>query len=139
MPGLEISKVGNMKTKLIGQFNQRYIECLMDGEFLDHENKALDLVAACGEGGTQTLMIHAGSLTEDFFQLRTGLAGSILQKFSNYHIRVAIILKPEQVNQGRFREMVLEANRGNQFRFFYEREPAEMWLLGVGNPDNTLA
>jgi hypothetical protein len=40
------------------------------------------------------------------------------------------VLTPELVNQGRFREMVLEANKGNQFRVFYQREAAELWLAG---------
>jgi PadR family transcriptional regulator, regulatory protein AphA len=88
----------------------------------------LELVAACGEYNTDRVMLHASHLTDDFYQLRTGLAGAVLQKFANYRIRAAAVLTPEFVNQGRFREMVMEANRGNQFRVFYDRESAEAWL-----------
>jgi len=121
-----------MNTILINGINQTMIECLPGDGWLEKESQALDLVAACGESGTQNLMIHAGVLTDDFFRLRTGLAGAILQKFSNYHIRTALILSPELVNQGRFREMVLEANRGNQLRVFYNREQAVAWLCQFG-------
>ena len=74
-------------------------------------------------------MLHAANLTDDFYRLKTGLAGDILQKFSTYRIRVAAVLTPELVSQSRFREMVLEANRGSQFHVFYKLEEAEKWLI----------
>jgi hypothetical protein len=30
---------------------------------------------------------------------------------------------------GKFKDMVIEANRGNRFRFFQEKEEAEKWLV----------
>ena len=74
-------------------------------------------------------MLYAENLTEDFYQLRTGVAGDILQKFVNYYIKVVAVLTPELVYQGRFPEMVIEANRGRHFQAFYEREKAEQWLI----------
>ena len=38
---------------------------------------------------------------------------------------------PQLVNRGRFQDMVIEANRGSEFRIFYEREPAEQWLASL--------
>jgi PadR family transcriptional regulator, regulatory protein AphA len=103
---------------------------LPETDKLSSEQDALELVGVCGEYNTDRVMLHASNLTDDFYQLRTGLAGAVLQKFANYRIRAAAVLTPELVNQGRFREMVLEANRGNQFRVFYDRESAEAWLIG---------
>ena len=119
-----------MKYRLVTDFPQTSLECLPGEERLAGERQALDLVAACGENGTDRLMLHADNLTEDFYRLRTGVAGEILLKFSTYRIRVAAVLTSELVDQGRFREMVLEANRGDQFRVFYDREAAEHWLTG---------
>ncbi len=121
-----------METQQITTGGTCYIECIPSEWRLAGEREALDLVAACVEKGSNRLMLHAESLTEDFYRLRTRLAGDILQKFINYHIRVAAILPLDLVNQGRFREMVLEANRGNQFRVFQNREQAEQWLIGEG-------
>jgi len=121
-----------MEYRLVTKPNGLYIECLPDSELLDSENRALDLVAACGEASTTNLMIHAANLTPDFYQLKTGLAGNILLKFSNYHLRVAAVLTEELVNQGRFREMALETNRGSHFRIFYNPQAAEDWLLAGG-------
>ncbi len=120
-----------MNYQLIQKCNQSYLECLPSYPKLAAGDDALDLIVACGQNNTNKLMLQAENFTPDFFRLRTGVAGDILQKFSTYRIQVAAVLSPELVNQGRFREMVLEANRGNQFRVFYNRESAEQWLVGV--------
>jgi len=33
------------------------------------------------------------------------------------------------VNQGKFKEWVMETNRGNEFQVFSERDKAEEWLI----------
>ncbi len=109
--------------------NNLYLECLLGDGWIEKEADALDLVAACGENRVQRLLLYSENLSDDFYQLKTGLAGAILLKFSTYHIKVAAVLKPEQVNQGRFREMALEANRSNrEFHIFYNRPKAVEWL-----------
>ena len=121
-----------METQLISKDGKSYIECIPSGWRLESEREALDLVAVCVENGSDRLMLHAENLTENFYRLRTGLAGDILQKFVNYRIRVAAILPLELINQGHFWEMVLETNRGNQFRVFQSHGQAEQWLIGEG-------
>ena len=120
-----------MNYRLVTNNDHPYLECLPDGALVQSERDALDLVAACGENRTDLLLLHAASLPEDFYHLSTGLAGRILLKFSNYHIRCALILSPSLVNRGRFQDMVIETNRGNEFRVFYERQPAEQWLASL--------
>jgi hypothetical protein len=120
-----------MNYQLISHPSHPYLECLPGEEKLAGEREALDLVAACMENGASRLLLHADILTQDFYNLRTGVAGAILQKFVNYHIRAAAVLTPELVDQGRFREMVFEANHGSQFRVFFDRETAEQWLTSA--------
>jgi hypothetical protein len=121
-----------MNYTLIRRKNGSYLACSPDGAAgrLQNEQDALDLVAACGENGTHNLLLPAGCLAEDFFRLGTGLAGAILLKFSNYQIRCALVLLPEQAGRGRFGELVLEANRRNrELHFFTDCEAAERWLI----------
>jgi len=118
-----------MEYQLVNVPSQTYVECMPSQDQLASETDALDLVAACGEYRTNRLMLYAANLPEDFYQLKSGLAGNVLLKFSNYRLRVAAVLTPELVGQGRFREMALETNRGNQFRIFSDRQSAEDWLL----------
>ncbi len=121
-----------MNYTLITKDSHAYLELLPDGSLVQSESDALDLVAACGENGTSLLLLHTASLSPDFFQLSTGLAGAIFLKFSNYHICCAILITPELEGQGRFHELVLEANRHNrQLHLFYAIEQAEEWLTSL--------
>lgn len=116
--------------RLVEHAQNNYIQCLTGDGLIASENDTLDLVAACGEHLAPRLLISAENLPEDFFNLRTGLAGTVLQKFVNYRIKVALVLPDEVAHQGRFGEMVLEANRSNRMlHVFAEREKAEAWLV----------
>lgn len=75
------------------------------------------------------LMIHNAVLSEDFFKLKTKLAGDIIQKFINYGIKAATIIPQETKQKGRFKEMAMETNKGNHFRLYGSKEEAEKWLL----------
>ena len=52
---------------------------------------ALDLMADCDYQGARKIIVHKENIVQDFFDLKTGLAGEILQKFSTYRISFAII------------------------------------------------
>ncbi len=41
--------------------------------------------------GFNGMIIREQNITPDFFDLKTGIAGKILQKFSNYRVRLAIV------------------------------------------------
>lgn len=119
-----------MEYQIIDSNNQRVIECLPGKVCLRDEQDALDWVGICGENETYLLMIHASNLTPDFYDLKTGTAGRILLKFSNYSLKVAAVIPAEIAQRGRFGEMVLETNRvSREFRVFADREDAENWLI----------
>ncbi|MCE1253807.1 MAG: DUF4180 domain-containing protein [Anaerolineae bacterium] len=118
-----------MNYRAVEKNEKIYVECLADGVLLDGEAAALDLVAGCMEYTCNRLLLPEGVLPDTFFQLKSGVAGQVLQKFVNYHMRVAAVIDPRMAREGRFGEMVLEANRGNQFRVFDDRAQAEDWLL----------
>ena len=114
-----------------------YVECLPGGNRIATEQDALDWVAICGENETDRLLLYADCLTDDFFRLSTGVAGGILLKFVNYRLKVAAVIPPALANQGKFGEMVIETNRGNQFRVFDDRKDAVEWLSGERNAKDT--
>jgi PadR family transcriptional regulator, regulatory protein AphA len=96
---------------------------------VETEDDALDIAALCTENGSSRLLTGPGVLGEKFYDLRSGLAGAVLQKFSNYRITFAAVIPAEKIT-GRFGEMVLEANKGKQFRFFTDRESGAAWISG---------
>ena len=108
-----------------------FIEGMPGDGVVQSEEEALELVAACGEYGTFNLLLPAECLADEFFNLGSGLAGAILLKFGLYRLHCAILLPPERASQGRFGELVLEANRRDDaLHFFSDRSKAVDWLLG---------
>lgn len=109
--------------------NKKYIELISTTKPLSTEDDALDLISLCWEHEVNALMIHYATLSEDFFKLKTKVAGNIIQKLVNYGIKAAAIVPQETIQKGRFKEMAMETNKGNHFRLLENKEEAEKWLL----------
>jgi hypothetical protein len=118
-----------MNYRVVNNGNIQWIECNPGSIQIRDEQDALEWVAICGELAIDRLLLYGENLTEDFFNLKTGVAGRVLQKFSTYRLRVAAVLPAAFVLQGRFGEMVLEANRGRQFHACVDRTEAVRWLV----------
>lgn len=117
-----------MNYQIIETQNYKYIELISTTAPLSTENDALDLIALCWEHEINALMIHYEALSEDFFKLKTKVAGNIIQKFINYGIKATTIIPQEIIQKGRFKELVMETNKGNHFRFYDNKDEAEKWL-----------
>ncbi|MFE4709915.1 DUF4180 domain-containing protein [Paenibacillus sp. NPDC056722] len=117
-----------MNYQVISNNNVAYVSVLSAETPLSREQDALDLIALCSEHDTKLLMLHNAVLSADFFNLRTGLAGGMMQKLINYHVKTALILD-EMITEGRFKELASELNKGDQFRMFDNTDEAEQWLL----------
>lgn len=121
-----IEDVNTMEYQLIEK-NKKYLYLNPAGKSIQTEQDGLDLIALCIENGVNRLLIHSGRLSDEFFRLRTGLAGAILQKFSQYNIKAAVLLEGEHI-RGKFEDFLLESNRGRQFRAYESFREAENWL-----------
>jgi hypothetical protein len=98
---------------------------------LEGPDDVIDLLGACGEHGTRSLLLHAENLPERFFDLSSGQAGAILQKLRNYQVRLAVVASEDSVRVSRmFREMAWEESRGGDFRLFEDEPSAQEWLAG---------
>lgn len=120
-----------MNYAVIEKNQRKYIEYASAEAPIRNEQDALDLIAACMGNDTYVLMLHMEALTDDFFKLRTGLAGNILQKFVNYGVKVAVVIADNQRVKGKFKELLAESNKGNSFRVFATKNEAENWLLNL--------
>jgi len=78
--------------------------------------------------GTQGLMLTEHDLAPEFFDLRTGLAGELFQKFINYNLRVAIVLPNPEAYGERFRELAYEHSSHGIIRMVRSEEEAKAWL-----------
>lgn len=87
-----------------------------------------DLVGACIECGTRGLLLDHGGLPPEFFDLSSGVAGGLVQKLTNYGIRMAAVVPDPTLHSRAFQELAREANRSGAFRFFPNRQAAVEWL-----------
>lgn len=77
----------------------------------------LDIMVDAGYNDCNALIIHAVSLPAGFFNLSTGIAGEILQKFSNYRMRLAIVGDFSDLPGKSLRDFIRESNRGKTINF----------------------
>ncbi|MEK8127208.1 DUF4180 domain-containing protein [Paenibacillus filicis] len=120
--------VNGMDYQVVRKQNRLYIEYISAEPPVCTDQDILALIAVCMEQNAELLMLHSEVLSKDFFELRTGVAGHIIQKLTNYRIRTALIAG-EESQEGRFKELAAEMNRGHQFRVFSSATDAEQWLL----------
>ena len=74
------------------------------------------------------LVVPEANLCPDFFNLRTGFAGEMLQKFVNYRAKLAIVAADPQAHGERFAELVYEHQAHPHVRFFTSEADARSWL-----------
>ncbi|HEX5597209.1 MAG TPA: DUF4180 domain-containing protein [Micromonosporaceae bacterium] len=79
---------------------------------------ALDVIGSAFSQ-TDVVAIPVGRLNDAFFNLRTGLAGEIMQKFVNYQIRLAVVgdISAHIAASTALRDLVFESNHGNHIWF----------------------
>ena len=79
---------------------------------------ALDLLVTVRyETDCDRIVMNKGSVSEAFFVLSSGLAGDVLQKFSNYQTKLAIVGDYSRYTSKPLRDFIRESNRGNQVFF----------------------
>jgi uncharacterized protein DUF4180 len=70
------------------------------------DRDAIDLMSAAGEHGAGLIVVPVERLGDDFFRLKTRIAGEIIQKFVTYGVR----------------DFVYESNRGDHIWFVQDLE-----------------
>lgn len=84
----------------------------------------LDLMAEAGMNDCSKLIIHSGSLHPDFFDLKTRLAGGVLQKFSNYRMKLSVVGEFTDIKSKSLRDFIRESNRTGIITFVSSMEEA---------------
>jgi polysaccharide deacetylase 2 family uncharacterized protein YibQ len=74
------------------------------------------------------LIIRETELSEDFFDLSTGLAGELFQKFCNYRQKLAIVIGDLGNYSKRLQELAKEHEASQHVRFFPSEEQGQAWL-----------
>ena len=120
-------KQQNMKEKSIISHQadgQTFLEVLSEKQFIGSVQDALDLIGEFFGQYYDGIIIHEHSISPHFFELKTRLAGDILQKFSNYRLRLAIVGDWSKYTSHSLAAFIVESNRGRMVNFATSTEEA---------------
>jgi hypothetical protein len=104
-----------MKTEIIKSIKGDLSFCKMDeNEKIQNASDFLDLMVICP---SDTIVINKENINGDFFDLKTGIAGDILQKISNYKKRLVILGDYKDIKSKALNDFIYESNITGQVVF----------------------
>ena len=107
----------NVKTKIIEVSGNKIVEFISDNILIENVQDVLDLLVNQECRGANMFIIHENNLPAAFFDLKTGMAGEILQKFTTYNIRAAIIGDFSKFSSKSLKALIIESNKHGQILF----------------------
>lgn len=98
-----------------------------EGGWVDASRPA-EIVTECIESGSGLLLLDSPALPSEFYDLSTGVLGVIVQRATQYGIRLAAVVAEVETRSDSFQAFVEEANRGGHLHFARSRAEAIRWL-----------
>ena len=108
-----------MDTEIISHQNDglTFLEIRSEEQFINNVQDVLDLFGELYGQYYDGIILYERNITPDFFDLQTKLAGEILQKFSNYRIRLVIVGDWSKYTSRSLEAFICESNRGKTVNF----------------------
>jgi len=108
----------------------RLLHLAGDGPPLADGGAAVELIALALAQRADLVVVPVARLDPAFFDLRTGLAGQIVQKLVNYRLRLAVVgdVSGYMAASNAFRDYVTETNRGRHTWFVADASELEQRL-----------
>ncbi|MCP1163888.1 MULTISPECIES: DUF4180 domain-containing protein [Bacillus] len=86
---------------------------------------ALDLMATVQyEVDSKHIIIDKSLISDSFFDLKTRLAGDVLQKFINYRVKIAIIGDFSMYTSKSLKDFIYECNKGKDIFYLATEQQA---------------
>jgi hypothetical protein len=109
---------------------------IMPGSYkIKNPEEWLDMLAEAGYNNSIGLIVHKNSINDEFFDLKTGLAGEILQKFSNYRMKLAIIGDFSNIKSKSLMDFIRESNTRGIINFVKSLDEALSRLNKIKNSE----
>ena len=100
---------------------QSIAELSAEGVMLSTAQQFLQMIM---DSSAEGIIVHQESIDQKFFDLRSGLAGEMLQKVVNYRLRLAIVGDFSIYESKSLKAFILESNRSNAIVFVNTIEDA---------------
>jgi hypothetical protein len=108
--------------------NNKIAEVIAEGLLINVSEDGLDLLGNLYYQGFDKIIIHEKNITLDFFDLKNGMAGELLQKFSNYRVQLAIVGDFSKYTSKSLKDFIYESNKGRQVNFVADQLEAISFL-----------
>ena len=117
---IEVSEVNGTKTA----------EVIADNIIINEVQDALDLMADCSYHNSHKIIIRKENIIPVFFDLKTGIAGEILQKFSTYQVKLAIVGDFSGYTSKSLKDFIYESNKIGRIIFVNSVDEAKERFAG---------
>ncbi len=100
------------------------IEVISEDIIIQVAQDGLDLLGDAYYQGYDKMILYMKNITPSFLDLKNGLAGEVLQKFSNYKVRLAIVGDFSESDSKSLNDFIRESNKGKLVNFLQSRDEA---------------
>ena len=111
-----------IETHRIGQ--AKVAEIQAEGLVLTSVEDGLSLLGDLYYQGFDKIILHEENIVPEFFDLKTKLAGEVLQKFVQYRMPLAVVGDFSKYASKSLRDFIYECNQGRQVNFVQELSSA---------------
>lgn len=112
----------NIETHQIG--DTKIAEVLSDNILITNPEEGLQILVDLYYQDFDKIILHEKNITPSFFDLKTGIAGELLQKFTNYKVRLVIIGEFSKYPGQSIKDFIFESNKGKQINFLSSLDQA---------------
>jgi Domain of unknown function (DUF4180) len=116
---LQKHQTDKMKVKTHDINETKIAELISEDILINNIEDGLNLLGSIYYQDFDKIIIYDKNITSDFFDLKNGMAGEILQKFSNYRVRLAIVGDFSKHTSKSVNDFIYESNKGTQINFVY--------------------
>lgn len=99
-------------------------ELISDDIIINTTEDGLDLLGNLYYQGFDSIVMNEKNITPDFFDLKNGMAGEILQKFSTYRVRLTIVGDFSKYTGKSLKDFIFESNKSRHINFVFSTEEA---------------
>jgi hypothetical protein len=115
--------------QLLDTKNNINIAMLKDDKFVIREiQDIMDIMGDLFPLNSRTFIVNESNFHPNFFDLKTGLVGDILQKFSNYKVQLAIVGDFSKYQSKSLRDFIYESNKAKLIFFMPDIDSAILAL-----------
>lgn len=105
-------------------------EVKSEDTFIRSAEDGLELLGNLYYQNFDKIILHKKNITPHFFVLKNGMAGEILQKFSNYRVKLAIVGDFSNITSKSVKDFIYESNKVGHVNFLTSVSQALMKFSG---------